>query len=93
MSWQPSQNPDIERDFAELADVLADPAAPASPAADLEPGSPHELLAEQVESAVRHQFRTATNAQVDAITSDVTKAAIQFAEFWQTAHPRRQVPW
>lgn len=59
---------------------------------DLEPGNPHELLAERVEAAVRYQFRSATNPQVDAVTKDVTKAAIEYAEFWQTSHPRRQVP-
>ncbi len=58
----------------------------------LEPGSPHELLAERVEAAVRYQFRNATNPQVDAVVKAITPAAIEYAEFWATAHPRRQVP-
>jgi hypothetical protein len=59
---------------------------------DPEPPSAEDLLAEQVEAEVRYQFRTATNAQVDAVTRGVRKAAIQFAEAWSRQHPRRMIP-
>lgn len=60
---------------------------------DIEEASPDDQLAETIEACVRYAFRQATNAQVDAVTRGIRRAAISYAEAWAREHPRRQIPF
>lgn len=61
-------------------------------AADIEPASSDDELAEYVEAAIWHTFRNASTAQVAALTRQIRQAAIRYAESWTHNHPRRQIP-
>jgi hypothetical protein len=61
-------------------------------AAETEPASMDDELAEQIEAILWRTFRAATTAQVEGATRGVRLAAIRYAESWTRTNPRRQIP-
>lgn len=61
-------------------------------AADVEPASMDDELAEQIEAIIWRTFRAATTAQVEGVSRQMRQVAIRYAETWARTNPRRQMP-